>query len=299
MRSINSKSIFSESKKDIKNCWRLLKDNYKAFLGTELFAFLSFFLIIFIATSILVIVYIFSPNLTLQEIQSHFTQNFNISHIYRIIIIGLAMFILSTFLCCQVGLAYDIMSSGDMFAEFKGSFTYFKRYWWQYSILNFFVLGLNGSIFMGRYYMEGPINEVKFNEIDLIFMVFRFIIFFILFSVFVTTLPSITAQGRLKNSFIESFRLFSKNYSRIFITWGIYFLLFEIPIFLIDILHLTQVISLINTYIPFFEFLSRITKIFFLCLYLFIGYPMMTLISTGIYNNVEFNHVQSRKDIEL
>jgi uncharacterized BrkB/YihY/UPF0761 family membrane protein len=119
---------FSETKKDFRNAWDLFKENYKAFLSTEIFAGIAF-LISFILISLLfgLIISSFSP-LTLREVITDFSSNMVLSHIYRIVISLTCMWIFFGFLNSQFGLSYEIMSSGEMYAEFKSSFGYFKNF---------------------------------------------------------------------------------------------------------------------------------------------------------------------------
>ena len=78
-------------------------------------------------------------------------------------------------------------------------------------------------------------------------------------------------------SFIESFRIIKSNPKRLISTWGTYFLIFVVPLIVLGIL--AEVYGLIFLYVLF--------GIVFILVTIF-GFPMLSLIACGIYNNVEF-----------
>lgn len=285
MRSRNSSKLFTETKKDFKNSWHLFKENYKAFLSTEFFAFLSFISIGIIMFSLISLIYYLVPSLSLEDFWFNFPQNFSISLIFRFITIFVALIILFAFLNCQNGLAYDIMSSGEMFAEFKSSFTYFRRYWWQYFVLTILILmgwfwGM--IIFDFDHNNMGSSQTISLDAFQIGRLIISFLLCFIWFVTFINTLPSITAQGRLKQSFIENFRILRKNAKRLFTTWGIFFLIFIVPPFMVSFITIIFLPSLIS---PFLILFLLGLFVSFLAI---IGFPMLSLIATGIYNNAEF-----------
>lgn len=285
MRSRNSFKLFAETKKDFKNSWHLFKENYRAFLSTEFFAFLSFITTEIIMFSVISLIYYIVPSLSIEDLWFNFSHKFNISHIFTFIIIFFSLIILFAFLNCQNGLAYDIMSSGEMFAEFKSSFTYFRRYWWQYFLLTILILmgGFWGRIIFD--FSNNPMNSSQIITLDALQIgriIILFLLFFIWFVIFINTLPSITAQGSLKHCFIESYRILRKNAKRLFITWGFFFLIFIVPPFTIIIIIITFLPSLLST---FFILVLLGLSVLFLVI---IGFPMLSLIATGIYNNAEF-----------
>ena len=272
-------SILSETKRDFRIAWQSLKDNFKAFLATELFAALAFILTIFILGSILIIVVSLIPSVSLSDFAGQLSDNFGISHIFRFLTGLIAFSLFNAFLNCQHGLAYDIMSSGEMFAEFKNAFTYFKRFWWQYPLLTFVLLIYNSLFSTGpRIEGSGPnFLDITFDFIQILIIIGKLILFFIWFIIFIHTFPSLTSQGNFKRSFIESFRIIKSNPKRIISTWGFYFLIFIVPIILLGIL------------VGVYEYtvLYVICGIIFILITL-IGIPMLSLIACGIYNNVEF-----------
>ncbi|MFX0133967.1 MAG: hypothetical protein ACFFDN_10025 [Candidatus Hodarchaeota archaeon] len=304
MSSSNSYQSFSETKLDFKLSWNLLKENWKAFISTILFAGVFLFLL----AAILFILVHFIPNFFILDITQNFANIFTrlIYFLSRFFIILITIFVFFAFLSCQYGLAYDIMSSGDMFAEFKGSFTYFRRHWWQYSLL---MILISWGIFLPGRDPVPPQNRPILNliaytiiETD-IFSIIRDIIvlifYFFWFIIFINTLPSVTSKGynkekvkfsqikNFKNSFIESFRIFRKYPMRLLTTWAIFFLIFFIPL-------ITGIIVSRILFQPFVvSQLMPILRIINTALwanFIFIGTPMMALLATRIYNSIELEN---------
>ena len=176
------------------------------------------------------------------------------------------------------------MSSGDQFAEFKSSFSYFKKFWWQYPLLTFILL-LPHPIFaiISNRRSGPPVPPLDSSSLSIALLQLTF--FFILVVLFVEIFPSLTAHGRFKDSFIENFRIVRHNWRRLITTWGVYTLIFLAPGFLIGIMSILLEPGL---------WLYPLGMIYFLLLSIF-GFPMLSLISTGIYNNVPFTHTQPNK----
>ncbi len=281
MQTNKKSSTFSETKKDFRIAWQSLKDNFKAFLVTEIFAVLAFILTLFILGSILIITVSLIPSVSLGDFFGQFSDGIEMPKIFRMLFGLIAFAIFFAFLNCQHGLAYNIMSSGEMFAEFKNSFTYFKRFWWQYPLLTFALFIINGIVSGGiRIEGSGPgplFHDITFDFIQIVLTFGRIILFFISFNLFIHTFPSLTSQGKFKRSFIESFRIIKSNPKRIISTWGTYFLIFIVPIITLGIL--AEIYGFIFLYILF--------GIDFILITIF-GFPMLTLIARGVYNNVEF-----------
>ncbi len=270
---------FSDTKKDFHNAWKLLKENYKAYLSTEIFAGIAFVISLFLISLILWIFSAFSET-TLREFLTNFSNNMILSHILRIMVSLIFIFIFFGFLNSQFGLSHEIMSSGEMFAEFESSFGYFKKFWWQYPVLTFIILAINVLIPIS-YRLD--IAELLNNELLAIFiLIVLWLIFFIWFIIFISTLPSITFQGNFKHAFIESFRMVKSNFKRMIVTWGIFFLIFVFPGFLIMLV--TSV---------YFSWVTISLNIIYIFVLSFIGFPLMSLIATGLYKNVNIERFKS------
>ncbi|MHA1476441.1 MAG: hypothetical protein ACTSQ5_14800, partial [Promethearchaeota archaeon] len=238
MKTNKKSSTFADTKKDFKIAWQLLKGNYKAFIGTEIFAGLAFILTLFALGSILMVIVALIPSISVSDFFGRVSDNFGISILFRLLMGFIAISIFYAFLNSQHGLAYDIMSSGEMFAEFKNSFAYFKRFKWQYPVLSFTLFIMNG-IFSAIFRMDAsdpPFHDITFDFVQIIIILGELIILFIWFILFIHTFPSLTSQGNFKRSFIESIRIIKSNPKRIISTWGTYFLIFVVPILIIGIL---------------------------------------------------------------
>ena len=272
----------SETIRDFKLSWNLFKANYKAFLATELFAVVAFIISNIIIVTFLLLIFYVLPNLDIADLLPK-NQNMSDSYFFILGLFTVLIYILfSGFLYCQYGLAYDIFSSGDMFTEFKNSFSYFKKYWWQYILLTF----INGfDVFiLDRRFVQSPENE-NFVLSPYIRISIRFVFSFVLIVIFTSTLPSVTAQGNLIRSFKESFRILKRDFKRLLLTWGLFYLLFIAPLFIASLILVSLVPLVKGTYWLILIF----TVILLLYIYkFFVGFPMMALIATRIYNTVDF-----------
>jgi len=282
----------SETRNDFKVSWQMFKTNYKAFIATEIFAILAFLVINGIILGIVVLIFVLSPNLDLVDLFPGQTGPTNLSFRIWGIFSILSYLTMSGFLFCQFGLAYDIFSSGDMFTEFKKSFTYFKENWWKYILLTF-VTGF--GFFIPDRRMSHIEPGENYEIFSIIFIILRFMLLFFILVVFNSTLPSVTAQRKLKNSFIESFRIVKGNFRRLFKTWGLYFLIFSIPVFVINITMALLLPSIRGTIV--FPILMVLLLIIYLY-WLFIGFPMMALISTRIYNTADFERFKPLPNVK-
>jgi hypothetical protein len=183
-----------------------------------------------------------------------------------------------------------------MFTEFKKAFIYFKTHWWKYILLSF-IIGF--GFFRPNPLMakNGPITpEESMQIISIVLVILRFMMIFVLLVVFSSTLPSVTAQGNFKKSFIESIRIVKKDFKRLFKTWGIYFLIFSIPVFAGNLTLLILLPSIRGTIVlPILLGLMALLYVY----RLFIGIPMMSLIATRIYNTVEFERFKPLLEREM
>jgi len=321
MTSSNSNKVLSETKEDFKISWNLFKENWKAFLSTIFFAGVS----LLIVATLLSIIAFFYPNFFIPVFTRLFSNALTrlITFLSSFIIILIGVFVFFAFLSCQYGLAYDIMSSGDMFAEFKGSFTYFRRHWWQYSILTFiiswgiFSLARGGPFFApeqgaplpGILMHPPPIGFDPSIEMTkfIITEILKSTLYFCWFIIFINTLPSITARGHksnnkksqfneFKNSFSESFNIFHKKPKRLFCTWGLFFIIFYIPLNTL-IITANIIYNPLNpsVWLIIFKISIQMLWIFFI----FVGTPMMALISTRIFNSIEFEaQINNNKNLK-
>jgi hypothetical protein len=293
---------FSKTKEDFKISWHLLKLNWKPFVGTELFA-------VFALSIMLFTFFILDALFRLYSHSSGSFTDFSRNRI-QITFMGIIFIMLffNTFLTCQFGLAYDIISSGDMFAEFKRSFTYFRRYWFHYLILTY-LIGWTQLLFEPRSLMFLsrllPItprfgqNPPRFINIDIYMITMQniviLIIYFISFVLFINTLPSITAQGRFKQSMRENFQILFDSPKQMILTWGLFFLIFNFPVLVVNIVNLV-VFDILGGSMLFF--IINILSIVTFLLGILLGAPMMTLIATRVYNSYDLDNIAENSNNE-
>ncbi len=260
----------SPSKIDFKLSWYMLRKNLRPYALISIFSIFSALLLTFIFGVLIVML---SIAIAGPEIAQNET--------YRnILSVGLAlpiMFLIYAFYGSGYGLAYDIMSSGDEFAQFKGAFSYFKRYWWQYTLISL-IYSAPGIILNPTILPFDSIDSIGIQV--LIHFVFQ-IITFLWFTIIGMALPAITAHDNLRESLGESIKLFRNNLSRYARTWGLFFILFQIPVF-----GIMEFYSLsLNTSDTISIGMGGLILIGYL-FSTFIVFPMQTLISTRLYNSI-------------
>ncbi len=273
----------SEVKNDFKVSWKMLKLNYKTFLATELFAFLTVLILSSLFIGIINLIYFLAPALSLEDLQIQLIDNSR----FQFSIIGTIYFaivhvLLVGLLYCQYGLSYDIMSTGDLFSEFKRAFRYFKRYWWQYLLLSL-ISGIGLFIPVGRQVINFP-NTIGNVLFDTSLIIVRYLLLFIFIILSSIILPSLTAQGSLKNSFTEASRIIKKYPKRLFKTWIRFFLMFLFPIM---ILILTINVLFFYFYESRWLILFSVIYFAFYLVFLFVAIPLSTLMATRIYNSAD------------
>ena len=184
-----------------------------------------------------------------------------------------------------------------MFAEFKGAFTYFKRYWWRYALLTFLTQWLQGVF-------QPPILILRLFGISLDkfqtgilspiigLLIVSLFFYFFWFVLFINTLPSITFQKSLVQSFIENIKIIRRIPQRMVMTWAFVFFIFIVPEYLINIITIIIFNSIVNTY---WKFVPAILLILTYIFDLFIGTPMIALIATRIYNSIELENEKEKE----
>jgi hypothetical protein len=275
-QSVRNNCPIDGTKLDFYHSWTLLRQNYKAFLGTELFAIGASFVILSLGY---ILSWVFNPDST-----SFFSNRFYLESSYRWVSLSIAYLVLNAFINCQTGLAYDIMSSGEMFAEFKSSFGYFVQHWWKYIFLSIFIGSMGMSFVFNPRFRDPNIPPTpSFPLPVLLGLVLVGILSFFWFAIFNQSLASVNAQGKLGRALIESIRIFRADPKRVLSTWGVFYLIFSVPGIIFEFVLRILTVS---------EFTSQIIILFFMLVYnlfiILIGLPLRALIVTGLYNNIPF-----------
>jgi hypothetical protein len=265
----------AKPRQDLKNSFKLLFKSYKPFLMMQLFSILltliTFFIIIGVG-----FVYREIFNRTLDEPVRY------ILGAFIIIFSGFNTVYLST----TNGLAIDLIDSGDEFTEFRNSFKYLAKFGWQYLLISIIFFGVPHAIqavISGRtifFHQQTP-PLVRWDRY-MIYEAIGLIISYFWYSLFMFIYPSLTVQGKLKHAFVENFRIFKADPKRVFGTWGLFFLVFQVTTYIFG--SLTLIFHSISSYSILFGIFWSI----FMLLNLFIGTPLQYVVAAGMYFNIEF-----------
>ncbi|XEO78698.1 hypothetical protein WKT22_03737 [Candidatus Lokiarchaeum ossiferum] len=167
-----------------------------------------------------------------------------------------------------VGMAYDIMSSGDGFADLKNSFYYIKKYWFPFVILSLLV---NLFIYVIRLVIPWYVSMGE----AIILRTFSF--FWSL--LFMETSAGLVSRHNIRDALKDNFKLLFTCFKRIFKTFGVFYLLFMVGRILLgyylwyygnpsSIVHLIVIIVLYTWNV----------------IHGFLGSPMYAFLTIGIYN---------------
>lgn len=263
----------NESFKDLKLSWTLFIQNYRAFIATELFAFIAFLITIISALVLMTALTLIFPD--------SFTLEFIVRLLVFLVILGFN-FLFYGFLSCQYGLSHDIMSSGDLFTEFKKSFFYFRRFWWQYSLVTFLIffptifspintLLSNTIRIQGIEFLIGPFTPFK--------IVIYFLIEYVWIVAFIELYPGISSHGSLLKSSKENFTILKGNLARLFTSVGLYYLIFKTPIIIFYIVSLSSPWNQISLLIGVINVLNSL----YILISSLLGPPIVSLLATRIY----------------
>jgi hypothetical protein len=185
----------------------------------------------------------------------------------------------AAFIGSLYGMSNEIISSGDYYTELKSSFTYFRKYWWQYFLIALcliigFLISITLSVFVSQLTPAFPIITFLVTLYSLHFL---FLILTFLFPV------ALTSTGSLKKALNQTFNLLKNNirvYLPVFVIFFIISISIEIAFDILIVYYNTSVI-LLFIILPFS------------CISFFIVFPYMILVSTAIYHSIlnkeEFN----------
>jgi hypothetical protein len=318
-------SVISE----IKISLILLKSNWKAFFWTNLFAVFALTIIMFIFS----FTYFFTYEFGIGDWDVK-RQNYYIFFTTNTIIWSILLIIFYTFLTCQFGLAYDIITSGDEFTEFKSSFSYFKKHWIGYLGLSILIHWI--QLLFDNRYLEKNLTEfllplvfgkldlqrfeesfrlinflLKFNQLPFKFSgvdeIFYSLILILLMYIhlgsiffFVLIIPGITRGKSLKTAFNDNFKILVYNKQSVIKVWLVYYFIFYLPSSnLINFIALFFLRNYGETRIMEFYYFYSIISLFFYLYTTFLAPPMMAIIATRMYNSakdiLETEHLTAMK----
>jgi hypothetical protein len=270
---------------DLKISWKIYKANAKPFIGYSFFAFLGSFFFTFLL-SLFVFYLVISIYVELQ-----LEVTLEMIYIIALVFAVPTLFLSFALMGSVYGLAYDILSSGDEFAEIKGAFTYFKRYGWQYCVLTLLSAGINLFFSIFRNYLFDGLffDNIVLHILCLIGIYFLSNCWTLLFCM---SFPSLTAHGSLKKAIKESVALFKTNTSRIFKSVFMWFFFFSLPVII--------ALELVQYYEPIWDISNlSLLIIFTAVVYIIdiaIGNPIYVLMLTRIYNTSQITKDQAPKE---
>ncbi|GAB4318713.1 MAG: hypothetical protein Kow0069_21990 [Promethearchaeota archaeon] len=220
-------TVVAEVKLDFTLAFGSFRANWRAFVGAQLLGIAAFSMTIFATMGV---VHAFVP-------LSQFVDATSSGAPWVLVTVSLAVLpafvVLNAFLGSQFGLAFDVMSSGDEFAEVRGALAYFRRYWWRYVAASAWVVGvgqvvpnawLAHSLLAGS---EGAAWVARFAAAGAYYGVW--------FCCTAMTFPALTATGSLTAASKANLKLLRTKARRVLLPLAVYFLAFELPGFLLDL----------------------------------------------------------------
>jgi hypothetical protein len=172
-----------------------------------------------------------------------------------------------------LGMAFDIMASGDEFTNIKNAWYYIRKYWFK-----FFLLGFVVNIFTYALRFIDP-NRESF-ALSVLFTIFSFGLstYFFIFNSALIYYPN------FKNSFTKSNKLWKTEPKISFSAHFIYYAIFWIPVIVIFNFYLFN--SPYNSELGLFS--RDFNRMMNIIRYLF-AYPVMGLVSIRIINEFRYN----------
>ena len=253
----------SKSLEDFSISFAVFKDNLRAYLFVVLFVIISAFGIALVGIGSFGLLFM------LNELGISLSRDVRIFLVFILLVLTFIMLLItlafSAFNATLYGLSYDIMSSGDLHTEFRKAFSYFKRNWFSYLIISIPLL------------VTSLIYQVIEKD-QLLEYVIVIVIDYISIMYISGLLTSVTAKEKLLLSFKESFLVIKKDFKRVAITIGIYFIIFRTP-YIISIY-----ISKLGLTIDFFILAMLIINFVLMLFASLIGNPILSILATRIYN---------------
>jgi hypothetical protein len=291
------KKSLNEAKMDLKVSWELYKENWKTFIGFQLFTIVSAMLILFASIFIMIILIFSISNVLNTEFPSQVFMTVGvvsaIPNFALILILG----------GCLYGLGYDLICSGDEYTEIKNAVGYFAHYWWQY-----FIIGMIQGIFTFLWSLSLTYTEIQ-NSVDsttiltttdmnyLLSMVFLVVFSQMWFYLFGMLMPSVTATGSIKKAFKENFIIIKTEGKRMLYVFLFYMLISTVPTGIILTFFYDRSVDLAD-----YNLLNDFPMIIVTAFNLFVVNPLIALSLTRIYNtskigieNLEIREIEKKR----
>ncbi|MHA1966641.1 MAG: hypothetical protein ACW964_02450 [Candidatus Hodarchaeales archaeon] len=265
--------MFTESITDIRIAFKTYLEYKKEYILTFIIFLMGIFLLVF--TGIFIFRFVILDN---------YFQFEEVIRVLLTLIILLILcsifFLLLSYTRTIFGLSNDIITSGDLFTEFRRSISYFKKYWLYFALLTapfgliIFIEQLFSSFSLLEMIHSQEGNRIFFVGLKIIVYSFDLMLYIALIEIF----PSLIEVKKLRQCIKENFSILRQNFKRVFVSVAFYYLIFRGPMFIVDITR----ILIVNSEEAFllFNFIFLISSIF----NVLIGLPILSLITTRIYN---------------
>ncbi len=233
------------------------RDNWKPFVATNLFTLILILGLILSSLWLLALAGVIDFNYLNFQISSSqpfvnvrigreniigITEPLQYFYLILVVLIYMFVFIVSTSLEGTLfGLGYEILSSGNEFAEFKSAFKYFKKYWYKFVILSLLfvfmsilivaiiisiILSISPDHLLGL--RAGPRQDNSESD---------FIFYFIINLIFMFVYPSLIETGSVWKAIKKNFRFLKHAFLRVILINLIFnalMLAIQLPALLID-----------------------------------------------------------------
>jgi len=271
-------NMSDESLIDLKIAFKLYFDYKKEYIHTSIMFFMGIFFLVFV-TIFVVLNIIDEDYYQLNELARL------VIGLIILVVFCCVLFLLLAFARTIFGLTYDIMTSGELFTEFKRSIIYFKKFWIFFSLFSipFFLIIFIDQL-IGLFFILRFINTNEDYRTFLIpVKVFVYLFDFLTYVLLIEILPSMIAVKKVSQSIKENFQILRSHFRRIFLSIGFYYLIFRGAMFFVDISRLL----LVSNEVTFLVFNLIFLVVSFA--HVIIGIPILSLISTRIYNTTMMN----------
>lgn len=265
--------MLNESIIDIKIAFKIYLENKKEYILTFFLFLVGIFLLVI--TGMLLIRFVILDNL----LQFEEVIRILVAPIILLILL-FVFFLLLSYARTIFGLSNDIMTSGELFTEFRRSIAYFKKFWLYFAILSLpYVLIIATEQMISLFALfniikSGEGNRILFVGIKLSIYVLDLTLNITLIELF----PSLIVVRNVKQCIRENFTIVRQNYQRMIYSITSYYLIFRGPMFLVDMTRMLLVTSLDSL------LLFNLLFLVFTVMNVLVGFPILSLISTRIYN---------------
>jgi hypothetical protein len=201
--------------------------------------------------------------------------------------------IMNGFIGAIIGMGYDIMGSGDEFAQLRQIFYYIRKYWFKFFLIGFVVNVLVYAIPFLDFLYDTPDQFILLNYIVHALQILIYIFFYI-FN------PSIIFYPNFSEALKNTIAMFKKYFGRIVCSYFIYITIFFVPLLVMKFISLEiesddtfwYISEIFNRTILFYDsdvtnFALHFGRVFWFWRFI-IGFPFLSLVSLRINNEYQY-----------